>query len=579
MTDLLRKYSAWLFIIFIIASATYMGWIIHPMAEDINAYGSNPQLLSPLGLPTPPFSTLVDNAVDSFLHDNGRFVNYSDILLTALCPRWIWAVANVIFLAGLFLLTFRLVSVSSTPGSRRHTPQAIVALGGILYLICVPWHNFLFLQRYTTPYIWGSVLMLATAYGSLRIVNGHRYGRLAYLLLCVCAFLCGGWHEGISLTLACGLAPLWIAAPKGARRHLTAPLLSLAAGILLNVFAPGQFARADSVGIVLNPFNWFQPATLTGGIWPWPHIVPISAYIILASLILVCHRAKAAQIIKSICKGLKDGRRPTLAPLLTLNVMCICGAAATLGLLLFFNAPRVAVPGEVFAIVGTLSIAAHYHKRLTGKTIRRAIGGILVLSAILSIVNICTEISAQLWLSRDHRNIEAALSSSSDGQVFYDPVQWPHSNHFPWQWTVNHYYVDYVPLHFILVHPSNRHHRPLRLIPTSLKSLPSSIEVNGITSIGGDIISDREPQYTTSQPGLERTEIFPGEYPFLKINAIVETASGHEAIRFFEVIPFTTSKGTAHQRDLYYFRPIWRSWSDIEDPAVRVLSVSPAKYW
>lgn len=145
---------------------------------------------------------------------------------------------------------------------------------------------------------------------------------------------------------------------------------------------------------------------------------------------------------------------------------------------------------------------------------------------------------------------------------------------------MNHYYVDYVTLHFILIHPSNRRHMPLRLIPTILKDIPGSVKVSGITLYEGHLISDTEPRYTSADDTTApRTEIFPGEYPYLKFNAVVTTASGKEETRFFEAIPFTTSEATPDRRDLYYLRPVWMSHADISDPAVSVISVSPAKYW
>jgi len=183
-------------------------------------------------------------------------------------------------------------------------------------------------------------------------------------------------------------------------------------------------------------------------------------------------------------------------------------------------------------------------------------------------------IKQQQRISDDHKHITQLLISSPDGIVFYDPLTFPNYSHYPWQWVLNSFYVDKYSLHSMLNHPMID--KPLRLIPTDMRNIPASVIINGPIIYDGHLISSTEPKLPQ---GIKRTEIFPGEYPFLKINAVVETASGREEIRFFEIIPFTTGKGSSNERDLYYFRPVWHSHSEITDPAVKILSVSPAKYW
>lgn len=570
--------AAWLFIAAIIVSCAIMGHIIWPQAEDINAYGCNPELLSPLGIDPPPFSELTANAVDSYLHDNGRFVNYTDILLTALTPRWSWPLLNILFLASLYWLLWRISTIAS-----KRRGAVMVALMGVLSLLFIPWNDYLFLQRYTTPYIWGGAMMLFVAYGAIRAATGNAFSPLMTAILCPVAFISGGWHEGFSLTLACGLIPLWFLTPRDTRKRALLPALFLLAGIILNITAPGQSARADSAGVHLNPFNWFQPASLTGGIWPWPHIVPMALYLAsLAATLLVERRQAIARLRLIADGGLRQAmhRLPGLPDFVKLQTLSATVTAATLGLCLFFNPPRVAVPGLLFSIIGILSLAIRYYPSTARKTLRTASAIAVTACAALLLTQAWLNIAMQARLSRDHRAIETLLAESPDGEVFYDPAPWPHRSHYPWQWTMNHYYVDYVTLHFILVHPSNRRHIPLRLIPTILKDIPGSVRVSGITLHEGHLISDTEPRYTSADDTTApRTEIFPGEYPYLKFNAVVTTASGKEETRFFEAIPFTTSEATPDRRDLYYLRPVWLSHSDISDPAVSVISVSPAKYW
>lgn len=572
----LSHYIAWLFIAAIIAGCAIMGNVIMPQAEDINAYGCNPELLAPLGLPAPPLSELVANGVDSYLHDNGRLVNYSDIPLTALTPRWVWMVLDIIFLVAFFGLLWRL---SSRFTGRQRYPASAITLLGVLVLLVIPWNDYLFLQRYTTPYIWGATMMLFVAYGAMLSACGNPPRRGMLTALCIVAFIGGGWHEGISLTLLCGLVPLWFLVPRESRKAYLLQAIFLLAGILVNLTSPGQSNRTESVGVHLNLFNWFQPATLTGGIWLWPHILPMVLYLVILLSVIYLERESIRRFFRG--KSLREGMESlsSLPPSVKLQVLSATVVCATLGMSLFFNSPRVAVPGLLFAIIGALSLAIGYFPRFLNKTTRKVTGIATAICAVILLVNIGLNIAMQHRLSEDHRAIESLLAESPDGTVFYDPLPWPHHSHYPWQWTMNHYYVDYVPLHFIKVHPSNRRQVALRLVPTALRNIPGDVAVEGITLIGEDFVSDREPEYTDPADAGRREVIYEDEYPFLKINTLVRTESGKEETRFFEVIPFTTSKATESERDLFYLRPVWRSHSEISDPPVEILSVSPAKYW
>lgn len=575
MTDKIFKYSGWLFIIVIIASATYMGWVIHPQAEDINSYANNPELLSRLDIQPPSLSTLAESSIDGYCHDSGRFVFISNVFLMSLCPRWAWSVLNALFLTGFFLFVFKCLKFSNIQVKESAN---IILLTGVLVLLFLPWHDMLFIECYMTPYVWGSTLMLATAYGCLLVANGIAISTVGYVSLCLCAFFTGGWHEGFSISLTGGLVMLWIVTTRKFRRRLIWPLIFLMSGTVANVFAPGQFERIGEVGMALNIVNWFQPYTLTKGVWLWPHIVPMLLYIFLVVIALCANYGNVVGEIKKSWSQIITFQGCGLSWSIQIQLICMTIVGVTLLTCLYFASARVAMPGAVMSVVGIVSLVSGYFISNDSAIRRLLLSFVLSLSAIAFSVSIILNISMQRRLSGDHGRIEGLLAESEDGQVFYDPMEWPHVSHYPWQWTINHYYVDGVPLHFILAHPSNTRHLPLRLVPTSLAKIPASVRIDGITLLGKDIVSDREPEYTSGTESV-RTEIFHGEYPFMKINAHVKTASGRDEIRFFEVIPFITSQGTADERTLYYFRPVWRSWEDISDPAVEILSVCPAKYW
>lgn len=359
---------------------------------------------------------------------------------------------------------------------------------------------------------------------------------------------------------------------------MTLMVMALCIGIIYTLISPATGNRTDEVAITLNPANWFQPYTLTGGVWLLPHIVLPILYLAVILCVAILKRTRIAFKGFTFRKWVKDGF--PASPSVVLQLLCVLVTATNLAMGLFFNMPRAMIPGITFSIIGLVSLTTGLIPRIRHDR-KHIVIGLWTGSTILTlfILTACVfNIPLQMKFSEEQRQVEKLMGESPDGQVFFDPTPYPHYNKYPWQWACNDYYVNYVSLHFLTLHPANRNHNPVRVIPTDLKDLPYNIVINGITRLGENFISDKEPAYTSGYD-LPRYDIYKEEYPFLKINAEVKTASGKRDIRFFEIIPFTTAKATSAQRDLYYFRPVWRSYAEINDPAVDILTVSPAKYW
>lgn len=569
-------YMGWLFIALTITGVVAMNWVIFPQAEDMEAYCFHRDMYEYSGQ-THTFDEFVDLAESFYMTSNGRFVNFADIFLTGMTPRWVWIMADLLFMILFYILIYRLARYATgTAGGK--APGVTVM--GILTLLCFPWNDYLFLQRYTTPYIWGVVWLMAAAWSFLKIMDIPTRSRGKDILLCalfwVVMFICGGWHEGNVLCLFGPLAVMWFTAPRKSRTSLAIGLLCMAAALLLNLTAPGHNARVETVGISLNLFNWFQPRTLTGGIWLCPHIVPQLAYLAVTAVLLLYYRRRMAAVIRDIMsRGILYGA-VSISRGMKLQLLCVLVTMANLGLNLFFCMPRTAVTGIIFSITGMTALVMKYYPAVRNRTAIRIINLSLIICPAILLANIAVNVITQIRLSDDHRTIQRLLADSKDGTVFYDPAQHPHYSNYPWQWTMNHFYVNYVPLHFIQEHPSNKRRLPLRLIPTALRHIPDTIEIKGITRLGNDFVSDREPALTDSADA-PRTEIYPPEYPFLKTNADVITVSGRRRIQFYEFIPF--SPQNRPDVTLYYLRPVFTSPAQISDPPVRILSFSLAKYW
>lgn len=574
---------ALIFILVISICGAIMTYVTVPQGDDAVGYLQSKEFLDSLAMEyTTP--DIVGTIIDGWHNTNGRISTPLTRLLLIMLPSWVIAILNGAFILGLLSLIYHIAKFPvSYPGGKTTFP-AVLLLIGILSLAALPWHDTMFLMLFSSTYLWHAVLLLLCTIVFLKLMLPK--GEVTYssfVLLIPFIVLAGNWQEGSSL---CLLGPLCVMSLFVPRKNLLKYLIllsSLGIGILSNVISPGLSSRAESMPIGVNPFNWFQPKTLTGGIWLWPHdIIPV-IFLVSISVILILNYNNLKNIYRQRACGI--GKLRTLSGWVKTEILCILVTGTNLALGLFFCLPRVSFIGNVFSIIGIsiLSIICIYRNgsypfkhfpHFSNSKSRITIRVLLLSSSLVLSVNMVTHIFIQKQITEDHKNVIRLLTDSPDGTVFYDGVHFPHYPHCPWQWSINSFYVDQYSLHSMLNHPKISN--PLRLIPTALQDIPDTEAIYGPKLYRSHIISANEPAMPTGQP---RTEIFPGEYPFLKINAIVETASGRETIRFFEVIPFTTSKGTAHQRDLYYFRPIWRSWSDIEDPAVKILSVSPAKYW
>lgn len=586
MSGTIKKRISCLLVIAVCIVVAIMGALTYPFADDLKYWYFNPDLLERIGV-TNPLPDLGWIFSDPYLHSNGRLATPLYDIVVGIIPRWGIGIIEGICVAFICLLMTKLSLFSHNPSTHpfstrpTSTSQAIaISLTALLVLIGLPWHDNLFLASFYIPYLTAMVFLLTGTLILLRLFFNSSLPKSYILAGCICMLLGGMWHEGNALCVFGGIAILWLCASNKARKSMLPIIVFFCIGIAFVILAPATSHRASGMGINLNPTNWFQPYTLTKGVWLWPHLVLPFIYLAMVLFILIASRNEIKPRIThfSFRDWLVNGVR--LTPFSSVQLVCTTVTATNLAMGLFFNMPRAAIPGIVFSAAGIVSLATVYLSRNTKTSHLTAIWAITTFTTFsFLVINGACNVPVQIQVGKEQRKVEEMLGLSQDGVVFFDAVKIPHSNHYPWQWAHNSYFIEYVSLHFLKTHPSNRRQLALRLVPTALRNIPGDVAVEGITLIGENFVSDREPEYTDPADAGRREVIYEDEYPYLKINTLVRTESGKEETRFFEVIPFTTSKATESERDLFYLRPVWRSHSEISDPPVEILSVSPAKYW
>jgi hypothetical protein len=571
----LPEKAAWLFILVISICAAVMFYVTFPQADDFEYYSHSREFLASLNLPfhMPDSSDIFR---DAYCETNGRFTTLIYIYALLLLPHWLLSITNGIATFALLSLIYKLANFSTYGNQRRQIPPKYNALSilliGVLSLVSLPWNDSMFLFAFSINYIYHSALLLFATYLFLRIAfTNANYSVAKLSLICLLMLLCGGCHEGNACAVFGGLFITLFAAPKAKRKTLAIMLGLMVIGILTIVLSPGIASRASGAGVGLNPANWFQSKTLTGGYYLLPqHVFPLLTLAVSAAVAI----AKREQIValakrlfsKQIFYALTD--LPLWANVVLLSEVIV---VANLFLALFVASPRASAMENIFSIIAVMTMLLRWLPQLKSKLIFRISATIATLLAIILTINIAICIRVQRYITNDQLTIMKLLEESSDGEVYYDPIDWPTVSKYPWQWYLNYNYTDCIPYYHLHLHPNLSFQKPLRLLPTALQDIPDADSIHGITLYKGNFISDSEPQLPA---GEERNDLFPEYLPFMKINAKVLTTSGKQETRFYFIVPFNSSG-----RTLYYFRPAGCDFTKLHDPATAILSISTSKYW
>ncbi len=185
-----------------------------------------------------------------WLSDNGRFCNVIGIGFLHL-PLWVSHLVSTLAVAatlGLMCMLGR---------ARRHATVSLTFLTAI-YILAVPWPDYLFTRVFSYNYVWGGALMLAVIALFLRQrATGWGWALGAGILF-------GGWHEGFSFPVLCGAVACMAIHPGMLRRDRVWLCIGLLLGGLWLFMAPAR-TSPTGFGTMVHYSRPFLP--LLGDHW------------------------------------------------------------------------------------------------------------------------------------------------------------------------------------------------------------------------------------------------------------------------------------------------------------------------
>lgn len=201
-------------------------WFLSPMS----AFKSDPTIAN-------FFSGWRDSIIEHFTCDNGRIGNMIGSALLA-GPRWIIA---IILGTSAALAIFVLAKVAGA------WKKNLMIFCGIvfLYMIALPWHDFMFMRMYSLNYQIPTFL----AFGTLGLVLNERLNKWWQAL--IAGLLVSAWHEAFGAPLLAAVVMLMIFKPRYRTRTNCILCAALLCGIIYLALVPGTRVRSGN-------FNLFQ---------------------------------------------------------------------------------------------------------------------------------------------------------------------------------------------------------------------------------------------------------------------------------------------------------------------------------
>ena len=403
---------------------------------------------------------------DRLATDQMRLPNQLLPLLLNHMARWLQA----LLVALLTLLTLiggvRLASRGDAP-TRGYVWAA-------LFMLCLPWYDYLLALSYMLNYVLTSCLILWTIWIFCRRLEEPMGGAASGAVIFL-ALLAGWSHEAFSVPLFGGLL-LWMLMEsrhasrmrfytRGRRRSLDEPfavrvgmLVAIAAGILIIAFSPSIWSRAsEGAGLIAS-----MP------LWEFAMQLGPSLLLLFVMLIMVAIRAIG-----------RDISRETLA----LAAMSL--AAETIALL-FYSGPRTTWAAELFAITAIAQTSPEI------KGVRSSAAAAAVCWAVV-IGNLVAAIISQRQLSAETREVISRYEASPGGTIFYD-ITTPKADLSLFKTTVRNL-SESTPRRFI----ESYYGKPLTILPERLESFkPDESLRSGTTDYplyiyNGLIVSDKYP--------------------------------------------------------------------------------------
>ena len=199
-------------------------WFLSPMS----AFKSDPTIAN-------FFSGWRDSIIEHFTCDNGRIGNMIGSALLA-GPRWLIA---IILGTSVALAIFVLAKVAGA------WKKNLMIFCGIvfLYMIALPWHDFMFMRMYSLNYQIPTFL----AFGTLGLVLNVRLSKWWWAL--IAGLLVSAWHEAFGAPLLAAVVMLMIFKPRYRTRTNCILCAALLCGIIYLALVPGTRVRSGDFNL------------------------------------------------------------------------------------------------------------------------------------------------------------------------------------------------------------------------------------------------------------------------------------------------------------------------------------------
>lgn len=338
------------------------------------------------------FAETVANCLQHWRDDTGRLANMVTAPFLALLPRWVFAAVSACAVFAVFVLGLRLL--------RCRFDSARGAVWVLTVTFVLPWFEFLFTVVYAVNYVWGAAIGLYVT----AVFAGVLHRRAHLWLALPAAFVCGWWHEGLSVPLFAALVA-WITvrgrSAVGPGRLLM--LLALAAGIAVLACMPAMrsmTARRETFLCIKTV--WTETVLNT--------VVFNCMFYVLAAFATVVFAVRRWRV-----HLLADRRR------LALFAACLAFGVVTLPIyIVYYNGARTGFFSQLYCCLGVLLLLPVLWPRGTG----RRFGRVCAWGAVtLAVINLGCAIKVQTRLSAEFagaRRLFAMAQKSGRNFVFLD---------------------------------------------------------------------------------------------------------------------------------------------------------------
>lgn len=345
-------------------------WFLTPMT----AFKANPTAAN-------FFSGWKESVIEHFFYDNGRIGNMIGSALLA-GPRWPIA---IVLGASVVLAIIALAKVAGV------WKKNLMIFCGIvfLYMIALPWHDFMFMRMYALNYQVPTFL----AFGTLWLILNEHINKWWQGL--IAGLLVSTWHEAFGAPLLAAVAMLMLSMPRYRTRTNCILCAALLAGIIYLALVPGT--RVRSAGISL--FEGFTE--------------PLRAF-----HLGILYLAYIAMFGTALCFRKWRSRldHPTHIALLTM------GFVSWIIWRTFFNGGRITWCLEAGAIPGLANLALTFPYSLKPRALRAAISATLV---ALPAVQLTLAIPYMAKLNRHAEAYCRLVDNQSGVSAFYTyPEPW-----------------------------------------------------------------------------------------------------------------------------------------------------------